>query len=179
MLDPIFVREHVEEVRAGLRNRGIDADKALEEIATLETARRRMIPELEGLKRQQNTSGDEIARAKRQGLDTAPVQEANRARGVQIKQLSVQLDNVELSKNRAMLQLPNLPHASVPVGKSAADNVEVRRVGEPRAFDFEPLPHWDLGGNLGIIDFERGTRIAGARFTVLSGAGARLSRALI
>jgi seryl-tRNA synthetase len=179
MLDSAYVRDHIEEVRRGLRNRGLDADKALEEIATLETARRRMIPELEGLKRQQNTSGDEIARAKRQGLDTGPVQEANRARGVQIKQLSVQVDNVENSKNRAMMLLPNLPHASVPVGKSAADNVEMRRVGEPRAFDFEPLPHWDLGVKLGIIDFERGTRIAGARFTVLSGAGARLSRALI
>ncbi len=78
-----------------------------------------------------------------------------------------------------MLNLPNLPHASVPVGKSAADNVEVRRVGEPPTFDFTPQAHWDLGPALGIIDFERGTKIAGARFTVLSGAGARLSRALI
>ena len=89
MLDSAYVRDHVDAVRTGLRNRGLDPDKALEEIATLETARRRMIPELEGLKRQQNTSGDEIARAKRQGHDTTPVQEANRARAQQIKQLSV------------------------------------------------------------------------------------------
>jgi seryl-tRNA synthetase len=179
MLDSAYVRDHVEEVRAGLRNRGLDPDKALEEIATLETARRRMIPELEGLKRQQNTSGDEIARARRQGLDTAPVQEANRARAQQIKQLSVQVDAIELKRTHALMVLPNLPHASVPVGKGAADNVEVRRVGEPRAFEFEPLPHWDLGAALGILDFERAARIAGARFAVLSGAGARLSRALI
>src|SRR6185312_7841825 len=79
----------------------------------------------------------------------------------------------------AVLNLPNLPHASVPVGKTAAENVEVRRVGEPREFDFTPQPHWDLGPALGIIDFERGTKIAGARFTVLVGAGARLARALI
>ena len=179
MLDPSYIRDHIEEVRTGLRNRGIDPDKVLEEIVTLETARRRMIPELEGLKRAQNTSGDEIARAKRMGQDTAPVQEANRARSQQIKQLGFQLDSIEHQRMAAVLNLPNLPHSSVPVGKNAEDNVEVRRVGEPRAFDFTPQPHWDLGPSLGIIDFERGTKIAGARFTVLSGAGARMSRALI
>src|SRR5947209_6287227 len=179
MLDPLYVRDHIEAVRTGLRNRGLDPDKALEQIATLETARRRLIPELEGLKRQQNTSGDEIARAKRQGKDTTPIQEANRTRAQQIKQLGIQLDATDYQRNEALLTLPNLPHASVPVGKGAEDNVEVRRVGEPRVFDFEPKAHWDLGPALGIIDFERGTKIAGARFTVLSGAGARLSRALI
>src|SRR5438874_9133826 len=136
MLDPAFVREHIEEVRKGLRARGVDADKALEEIARLETARRRLIPELEGLKRQQNTSGDEIARAKRQGHDTGPVQEANRARAQQIKQMGFQLDSIEHQRSAALLVLPNLPHPSVPVGKSAADNVEVRRHGEPQTFDF-------------------------------------------
>jgi seryl-tRNA synthetase len=179
MLDAAFIRDHIVEVRAGLRSRGLEPDKALEEIATLETARRRLIPELEGLRRLQNTSGDEIARAKRQGLDTAPVQEANRARALQIKQIGFQLDSIDHQLQAAVLLLPNLPHASVPVGKSAADNVEVRRHGEPRTFDFEPVAHWDLGPALGIIDFERGTKIAGARFTVLSGAGARMSRALI
>jgi seryl-tRNA synthetase len=179
MLDPSYIRDHIEEVRTGLRNRGLSPDKDLEEIATLETARRRLIPELEGLKRAQNTSGDEIARAKRQGHDTAPVQEANRARAQQIKQLGFQLDSIDHQRTAAVLNLPNLPHASVPAGKTAEDNVEVRRVGEPRAFDFIPQPHWDLGPALGIIDFERGTKIAGARFTVLSGAGARMSRALI
>ena len=161
MLDPSYIRDHVEEVRAGLRSRGLDPDKTLEEITTLETARRRLIPELEGLKRAQNTSGDEIARAKRQGLDTAPVQDANRARAQQIKQLGFQLDSIDHQRTAAVLNLPNLPHSSVPVGKSASDNVEVRRVGEPRTFDFTPQPHWDLGPALGIIDFERGTKIAG------------------
>jgi seryl-tRNA synthetase len=179
MLDPAYIRDHVEEVRAGLKNRGLDPDKALEEVVTLETARRRIIPELEALKREQNTSGDEIARAKRQGKDTAPIQEANRARAQQIKQLDVQRDSIEHRRTAAVLNLPNLPHASVPIGKHAADNVEVRRVGAPREFDFTPAPHWDLGPALGILDFERATKIAGARFSVLSGAGARLSRALI
>src|SRR5204863_2966795 len=125
MLDPSYIRDHVDEVRKGLRNRGLDADKALEEIATLETARRRLIPELEGLKRQQNTSGDEIARAKRQGKDTTPVQEANRARAQQIKQLGIQLDSIEHQREVALLTLPNLPQATVPVGRSADDNREV------------------------------------------------------
>src|SRR3954463_13030226 len=102
MLDPTFVREHIEEVRQGLRNRGLDADKALEQIATLETARRRLIPEVEGLKRQQNTSGDEIAKAKRHGLDTASIQDANRLRAQQIKQLSLQLDAIEYQRNQAL-----------------------------------------------------------------------------
>src|SRR5919201_737395 len=129
MLDPAFIRDHVDEVRAGLRNRGLDVDKALEEIATLETARRRLIPELEGLKRQQNTSGDEVARAKRQGRDAAPILEANRARAQQIRQLDVQLDALDHQREQALLLLPNLPHPSVPVGQSAGDKMEVRRVG--------------------------------------------------
>ena len=179
MLDAAYVRDHIEAVRAGLRNRGIDPDKALEEIATLETARRRLIPELEGLKRLQNTSGDEIARAKRQGQDTTAIQEANRTRAQQIKQLGFQADSVEHQRREALLKLPNLPHESVPVGKGASDNQEIRRSGEPRVFDFEPKAHWDLGADLGILDFERAARMSGARFSVLSGAGARLSRALI
>src|ERR1700704_4284008 len=143
MLDPSYIRDHIEEVRTGLLHRGLEPDKVqkvLEEIATLETARRRLIPELEALKRQQNTSGDEIARAKRQGHDTAPVQEANRARAQQIKQLGFQADSVDHQRSVAGMNLPTLPHQSVPVAKTAADNVEVRRVGEPRVFDFIPVP---------------------------------------
>ncbi len=179
MLDPAFIRDHVEAVRTGLTNRGLEPDKVLQDIATLEGLRRRLIGEFEGLKRQQNTSGDEIAKAKRQGLDTSHIQEAGRARSQQIKQLGIQLDSIEHQRDTALLTLPNLPHSSVPVGKSAADNAEVRRHGEPRTFDFEPKAHWDLGTGLGIIDFERATKISGARFAVLTGAGARLERALI
>src|SRR4029077_20896727 len=100
------------------------------------------------------------------------------ARPSQIKPLAIRPDWIEHQLGAAVINLPNLPHASVPVGSSAAENVEVRRYLEPRAFDFIPQPHWDLGPALGIVDFERGVRIAGARFSVLSGAGARLSRAL-
>jgi len=179
MIDPASLRDNIEAVRTALANRGMDMTRELEELAALESRRRRLLPELEGLKREQNTAGDEVARAKRQGLDTAKILEANRQRAQQIKQLSVELDLIEQRRNHGLLVVPNLPHASVPVGKSAEDNTEVRRVGTPRTFTFMAQPHWDLGPALGIIDFERGTKIAGARFTVLIGAGARLARALI
>jgi seryl-tRNA synthetase len=179
MLDPAFLRDNLEAVRNGLQKRGADLGSELENLATLETHRRRLLPEIEGLKREQNAAGDEVARAKRQGLDASKIQEANRARAQQIKQLSVELESVEQRRNRGLLTIPNLPHGSVPVGKSSADNVEVRRHGTPPTFDFTPQAHWDLGPALGIIDFERGTKIAGARFTVLTGAAARLERALI
>src|SRR5216683_740500 len=95
MIDPAFIRDHVDEVETGLKNRGLDARLALEEIATFESARRRLIPELEGLKRQQNLSNDEVGRAKREGRDTADVQAANRSRALQIKQIGIELDAVE------------------------------------------------------------------------------------
>src|SRR3954453_6983116 len=179
MLDPAYVRDHLEEVRTGLRNRGLQPDAELEQIATVESQRRRMIPELEGLKREQNAAGDEVARAKRQGQDASAIFAANKGRGQQIKQLEVQLEQIELRRASLLMTIPNLPHASVPVGASADDNSEVRRHGEPRRFDFDPKPHWDIGPALGILDFERATRMSGARFSVLMGAGARLARALI
>jgi seryl-tRNA synthetase len=179
MLDQTYVRENLEAVREGLRRRGMNPDQALESIVQLLSDRRRVIPEFEDLKRQQNASGEEIGRAKRQGIDTTAIQEAGRVRAQQIKTLQVQLDDIESRLQEALLTLPNIPQASVPVGKSAEDNLEVRRHGTPRAFDFEPQAHWDLGPALGIIDFERATKISGARFSVLSGAGARLERALI
>jgi seryl-tRNA synthetase len=179
MLDPSFVREHTDEVRTGLRNRGLQPDAELEQIVTLETRRRRLIPELEGLKRDQNAAGDEVARAKRQGLDASPIFAANKARGVQIRQLEIQLDGVEQQRAGLLMTIPNLPHESVPVGASATDNVEVRRSGEPKKFDFEPKPHWELGPALGVIDFERATKMSGSRFSVLLGPGARMARALI
>jgi seryl-tRNA synthetase len=179
MLDPGLIRDHLDIVRGGLHKRGLDLNTELEELAALESRRRRLIPEIEGLKREQNTSGDEVARAKRQRLDVSKVQQASRERAQQIKQLGIELDAVEHQRNRGLLTLPNLPHESVPEGKNAADNKEIRRVGEARGFTFTPQAHWDLGPALGIIDFERGTKIAGARFTVLMGQGARLARALI
>ncbi len=179
MLDPTLVRDHVEDVRAALARRGMKADGELEEIGRLDASRRTLIPAMEELKRQQNAAGEEVARAKRQGQDASAIHAASRERGQKIKQLEAEVDAIEQQRRALLLTIPNIPDASVPAGSSAADNTEVRRHGEPRTFDFAPKPHWDLGPELGIIDFERATKMSGARFAVLIGAGARLSRALI
>jgi len=179
MLDPGLLREQMDVLRAALSRRGLKADAELEQLATLEARRRRLIPELEGLKREQNAAGDEVARAKRQGLDASSIFAANKARGQRIRQLEIETDQVEQQRTALLMTLPNIPHASVPEGVGAEENVEVRRHGQPRTFDFAPKPHWELGPALGIIDFERATRMSGARFSVLMGGGARLARALI
>ena len=179
MIDPALFRDHADIVRSGLRNRGIDADADLTALTALDARRRASIVEVEHLKRDQNKSGEEVARAKKEGRDPSAVFTANRERGQKIKQLAAGLDAIEEERRAKLLMLPNLPAACVPVGKSADDNLEVRRVGEPRAFDFEPQAHWDLGPALGILDFERAARVSGARFSFLMGDGARLSRALI
>ena len=179
MVDPALLRDNSETLRAALRNRGADLAAEIEELTALEQQRRRLLPELEGLKRDQNAAGEEAARARREGRDITSIQEASRQRAQRIKQMDVDLESIDVRRNRGLLTIPNVPHRTVPVGRSAADNVEVRRHGDPKAFGFAPQPHWDLGPALGIIDFERGAKIAGARFTVLIGAGARLARALI
>jgi len=179
MLDPAFVRDHTDEVRSGLRNRGLDPETILAPFAELDAKRRELIPHVEGLKREQNASGEEVARSKKLGQDPSAIFAANKARGQQIKQLEVELDAVEQRRSELLMTVPNLPHASVPVGRNADDNREVRRYGQPRTFEFTPKPHWDVGAALGILDFERAARMSGARFAVLMGAGARLERALI
>jgi seryl-tRNA synthetase len=179
MLDPSFVRTNLDEARAGLANRGLDPETILGPFTALDARRREMIPHVEGLKREQNASSEEVAKAKKQGLDPSAIFAANKERGQRIKQLEAELGEVDEQLAGLLMTVPNLPHESVPVGRSAEDNREVRRYGEPRSFDFEPKPHWDLGSALGILDFERAARMSGARFSILMGAGARLERALI
>ena len=179
MLDPAFVRDNPELVEARLRSRGIDPSSDLATLAGLESARRRLLPQVEGLKRDQNAAGQAVARAKKAGEDPSGVFAENKARGGRIKGLEAELATIDEQRDALLLTLPNLPHETVPVGASAADNTEVRKWGTPGEFSFTPKPHWDLGVALGILDFERATRMSGARFAVLMGAGARLERALI
>ena len=179
MLDPGIVRDQTDLVRAALKNRGADAEAILGPLGPLDERRRAMIVEVEALKREQNAAAEEVARSKKAGHDVTDLIDASRARGQLIKEKDTALQALEDQRRALLLTIPNLPHASVPVGHSAEANLEVRRVGEPRAFDFEPKAHWDLGPELGILDFERGTKIARARFTVLMKDGARLARALI
>jgi seryl-tRNA synthetase len=179
MLDPALVRDDPETVRRSLQNRGLNADAQLSQLAELDEQRRRLIVEVETLRRDQNTAGEEVARLKKTGQDATSLLAANRERGQRIKQLDAQLQLLEQQRQASLLMLPNVPHPTVPVGRDASDNTEVRRVGDPPSFDFPPKPHWDLGAALGILDFERAARISGARFAFLLGAGARLSRGLI
>src|SRR5687768_7573835 len=143
MLDPGLLRDQMDLLRAAMSRRGIKADAELEQLAALEARRRRLIPELEGLKREQNTAGEEVARAKRQGLDPSSVFAANKERGQKIKQLEIETAEVEQQRTALLMTLPNLPHSSVPEGAGADQNVEIRRHGEPKTYDFEPKPHWD------------------------------------
>jgi seryl-tRNA synthetase len=179
VIDPVLVRDRIQDVDARLRARGMDPSADLAELGRLESERRRLIPLVETLKREQNEAGEAVARAKRDGKDPSAIFADNKARAGRVRELEVELAGIEQQRDARLLVLPNLPHESVPVGKSSADNPEVRRWGTPRAFGFEPKPHWELGPALGILDFERATRMSGARFSVLVGAGARLERALI
>ena len=179
MIEPAIVRDRPALVRAALQNRGLQAEAVMAELAALDERRRALIVEVEGLKREQNTAGEEVARLKRLGEDPSGVFAANRERGGRIKQLDADREAIEAERQAILLTLPNIPHHTVPVGADAAGNVEVRRIGDPPAFDFAPRAHWDLGPALGILDFERAAKIARARFAFLLGAGARLSRALI
>jgi seryl-tRNA synthetase len=179
MIDPATVRDRPEIVKTALQNRGLDPGALLAELGALDERRRALIGEVEALKREQNASGEEVARLKRLGQNASGVFEANRQRGQRIKELDAQLQALEEPRNALLLTIPNLPHESVPIGRDADGNVEVRRVGDPPAFEFAPKAHWDLGPALGILDFERAAKIARARFAILLDAGARLSRALI
>jgi seryl-tRNA synthetase len=181
MLDLIYLRDRLAEATTRLAHRSAAAASALEECARVDETWRRLVTEIEQLKNQHNTANAAMADLKMRGataeFDSA--REAGRARGARIKELELGLSDVERERDAMLLSIPNLPHASVPAGQSADANVEVRRWGSPRRFEFEPKAHWDLGPALGILDFERATRMSGARFSVLFGAGARLARALI
>jgi len=176
MLDMVWVRDHLDEVEVALRSRGgVD----IAELRRLDTDRRAALRDVEALKARRNTASGEIARLKKEGGDATPILDEMRAAAERIKDLDARATAADEALRQLMLTIPNLPDASVPVGASSDDNVEVRRWGTPPTFDFEPKAHWDVGTALGILDFETAAKITGARFTVYMGAGARLERALI
>jgi seryl-tRNA synthetase len=179
MLDTAQLRDAFDETRRRLQTRGPAADVVLDRLQQLDALRRELLPRVESLKAERNRVGEQVAQAKRTGQDASELLAASRLRADEIKALDAQLATIEDERTPLLLALPNTPHESVPVGRSAEDNVEVRNWGTPRQFDFEPKAHWDLGPALGIVDFERAVRMTGARFALLMGAGARMSRALI
>ena len=179
MIDIRMIRVNTEDVKDAIRS--LQAEAPIDEIIALDEKRRHNLQELEDLRHERNVTSKEIGRMK----DAAPREELIEKMGAvndRVKTLESELREVDADLERAMYLVPNLPHESVPVGKDESENIVVRQEGEPKTaeqFGFEPLPHWDLGPNLGIIDFERGAKLSGSRFYVLFGLGARLERALI
>jgi len=176
MLDLKYVEEHADDVRRMLAARGVEFE--LDRVLELAALRRAAIGDAEAKRAEHNRANEEIAAAKRGGRDAAAAVAAAKELGEEVKELTARRAAVEEELGALMLYLPNVPHASVPVGADEGAN-EIRRVvGEPPAFDFPPRPHWEIGEMLGIIDAERAVKVAGARFTMTMGVGARLERAL-
>ena len=178
MLDLRLIRNDPELVRAGIRRRGGD-DAALDELLRADERRRGLLTEVEGLKAERNRVSEEIAKLKQAKGDASAMVVEMRAVGERIKALDEQVRGADAELERLALLLPNVPDASTPEGTTEEENVVVREWGKPRAFDFEPKPHWEFGVALDIVDFERAAKIAGAKFEVFKGAGALLRRALI
>lgn len=170
-------RAHLDAMAGRLSTRGLTLP--LEEFRALDTRRRSAITETEELKAKQNELSREVANLRSQGVDTTDLQKRSREMGDRVAELNVQREEADARFREMLAAIPNLPHESVPVGASAEDNVVVRTWGEPAAGDFEPKAHWDLGPELGILDFDRAAKITGARFAVYWGMGAKLERALI
>lgn len=177
MLDARFIRENLSILKTALQKRGYEID--LSEFISLEHERLSLMREAEELRNKRNVVSTEIGRLKKQGQKVEDLIKEMKTVSDRIKEIDDVLRKIEEKTYSFLLNIPNIPHESVPFGKDETENVEVRRWGTPREFDFEPLNHWDIAETLDIIDFERGAKIAGARFAVMKGLGARLERALI
>jgi seryl-tRNA synthetase len=177
MLDLKRIRESTDEVRRGLAAKRSGA--ALDTLLELDRRRRQVVTDVEALKNRRNVVSKEIGQIRKAGGDASAIMAEMREAGDRIAAADAEIARMDEELSGLLLTLPNVPHASVQPGEDATGNLVVRTHGEPRAFDFEPRPHWDVGARLGILDFERGAKLAGAGFPLLIGAGARLERALI
>lgn len=177
MLDARFVRENIDVLKKALKKRGYEI--GLSEFLSLEEDRLRLLKESEELRNKRNVVSEEIGKMKRQGQNANSLVAEMKGVSDRIKEIDEILRGIEEKTGLFLLNIPNISHESVPTGKDETENVEVRKWGTPREFDFEPLNHWDIAETLDIIDFERGAKIAGARFAVMKGLGARLERALM
>jgi len=176
MHDLGFVREHLDGIAKMAQDRGITLDLA--PFVELDAERRKIITSTERMKADRNKASEEIAALKKAGQDASSILARMKEVSEQIKRDDERVAELDERMKQFLLTIPNIPHASVPVGHSAADNVEVRRSGAPPKFDFAPRPHWEVGERTGILDFAAAVKIAGARFAVYKGLGARLERAI-
>ena len=178
MLDLNFVRDNLALVEEKLRQRGMNPAEVLKDFVAIDTERRQAITAAETLQAQRNRASEEIAKLKKSGQDASrQIQETKELRE-QVQESDKRATEQEARLRELLTSIPNLPHDSVPVGKSAEDNVEARRWGTPPQFDFKPKPHWELGEELGVLDLDRAAKLSGARFAVYWALGARLERAL-
>lgn len=177
MLDIKRIRMDSEGVLKALAKR--HGNFPIEQLLKLDEERRTVLVEVEEMKAEQNRVSKEIPRLKKEGKDVAPIFEEMKELAEKVKVLDVRVKEVDDEIKTLLLQIPNTPHETVVEGESDADNVEMRKWGEPRQFDFEPKAHWDLGTELGVLDFDRAVKISGARFSIFRGAGARLERAIV
>ena len=177
MLEAKYIRDHLDEVRQRLALRGQAVN--LDQFLLLDGERRKTIQEWEKLRALQKKVSDEVSKKKKEGQDASALIEEMKKVSQELKGLDSIMEEKEKALRDFLLVVPNLPHSSVPAGKDSSDNVEVRRWGEIPKFDFKPKPHWDLGEELGILDFKNGAKITGARFTLYWDLGAKLERALI
>ena len=178
MLDIKRIREDYENVKARVEFRG-KGDFGIENVKKYDEKRRELLAEVEAMKNRQNTVSKEIPKLKKAGEDASEIMAEMKKLSAEIKDLDGQLSEIEDNLRTALLNVPNTPYKDVQYGEDDSANVELRKVGEPTEFDFEPKAHWDIGEDLGILDFERAAKISGARFTVYKGLGARLERAVI
>ena len=178
MLDLNFVRDNLPLVEEKLRQRGMKPSEVLKNFAQVDAQRRQAITSAETMKAQRNRASEEIAKLKKSGQDAAALIAETKNLREQVEELGKAAEEYETRLRQILVGIPNIPHESVPVGKSAEDNVEVRRWGTPPKFDFAPKPHWEIGEQLGVLDLERAAKISGARFAVYWDLGARMERAL-
>ncbi len=178
MLDIKRIREDYENVKAAVERRG-KGSFGIEKVIDLDAKRREMLAEVEAMKSKQNATSKEVPKLKKEGKDTTALFAEMKELSAKIKEIDAQVSEVEEELRDVLLGVPNTPYKDVPDGLDDSDNVELRKVGTPREFDFEAKAHWDIGEDLDILDFERAGKISGARFTVYKGLGARLERACI
>ncbi|GAB6073227.1 serine--tRNA ligase [Venenivibrio stagnispumantis] len=179
MIDIKLIRENPEFVKERLGRRDKKYADMIDEVLKLDKERRELLVNIESLRAERNEKSKLFPIYKKEGKDTSQIQQRVKEIGELIKRDEERLKQVEEELENILLYIPNMPAEDVPIGKDENDNVEIRRWGEPRKFDFEPIPHWEIGEKLGILDFDRGAKLSGARFTVMFKEAARLERALI